>query len=208
MQTNKEILWEILPTEAPLYVKKCSKCKVSNHFYCSGKFRMNNQKKNSDVWLIYKCTECDNTFNVTILSRIKPHLIDGDIYEKFIGNDLDTALKLSLSQEIIDKNHIQVKYDSIEYVIKTNTDISLNDMIFMEEDTIEIKLIYPINLHLKLSKIIREKMGVSLSKLETMLEREIISIDPFDNLKREKLKDKTTIKIDRCLLSDYLLQWE
>ncbi|MCC8147259.1 MAG: DUF1062 domain-containing protein, partial [Bacteroidales bacterium] len=118
MLNSKEILWEVLPTEAPLYVKKCSKCKVSKHFYCSGKFRMNNQKKNSDVWLIYKCTECDNTFNITILSRVKPHLMDSSLYEKFINNDFDTALTYSLDREIINKNQIQIDYESVKYDIK------------------------------------------------------------------------------------------
>ncbi|MCD8268591.1 MAG: DUF1062 domain-containing protein [Parabacteroides sp.] len=36
---------------------------------------MNSQKRNLDVWLIYRCLECDSTYNLTILSRTKPKLI-------------------------------------------------------------------------------------------------------------------------------------
>lgn len=167
---------------------------------------MNNQKKNSDVWLIYKCIECDSTFNVTILSRTKPHLIDKDLYEKFINNDFDTALAFSLDQEIINKNHIQIDYDSIEYEIRVDEDFLLEDMIFVEEDIIQIKLVYPMNLNLKLSRILREKLGVSLSRLEKMMEEGVIDIAPFGSLKKDKIKDSIIIRINHHLLSSFLKQ--
>ena len=42
---------------------------------------MNAQKRNIDVWLIYRCVECDSTYNLTILSRTKPELIKKDLEE-------------------------------------------------------------------------------------------------------------------------------
>jgi len=206
MQSIKKITWEVLPVEAPLYIKKCSKCKASNHFYCSNKFRMNNQKKNSDVWLIYKCLECDNTFNITIHSRIKPHLIEKDIYEKYMNNDVDMALGLSLDTDIISKNHIQVDYGSVKYEINVSQDITLNDMIFLDEDMIRICISYPFNLNVKLSRVIRERLNLSLNELSYMIEENILSINNVENWKRDKVKDNTLITINRKLLSFYILR--
>ena len=69
------ITWEVKVNNTPLLIKKCSHCD-SDRFYCSDKFRMNAQKKNIDVWLIYRCVKCDNTCNLTLLSRSKPDLIN------------------------------------------------------------------------------------------------------------------------------------
>jgi len=205
MQTIKQISWDIFPLEAPLYIKKCSRCMANDHFYCSSKFRMNNQKKNSDVWLIYKCKECDNTFNITIFSRIKPHLIEKDMYEKFMNNDFDTALNFAFDQVIINKNKVQVEYASAKYEIKSSPDISLNEMIFLEEDIIEISVTYLINLNLKLSRIIRDKFDISLQALCDMVEQGIIRVDTVENIKKDKVKNNTRISISRHLLAGYLI---
>lgn len=204
MQSIKRITWEVLPIEAPLYIKKCSKCKVSNHFYCSNKFRMNNQKKNSDVWLIYKCVECNNTFNITILSRTKAHLIEKDVFEKYINNDAEEALRLSLDTDIINRNHIQIDYTSVSYEIKTSDEITINNMIFMDEDKIVISISYLFNLNLKLSKIIRERLNISLNQLSYMVEENIVSISNTENWKRDKVKNNTLITIDREKLVTYI----
>lgn len=204
MQSIKKITWEVLPVEAPLYIKKCSKCKVSNQFYCSNRFRMNNQKKNSDVWLIYKCVECDNTFNITIHSRIKPHLIEENIYDKYINNDAEEAVRLSLDTDIINKNHIRVDYSSVRYEISVSHEMTLNEMIFLDEDQIDIYISYPFNLNLRLSRIIRERLNISLNELSHMLEENILSISNMEDLKRDKLKDNTIVTINRELLSAYL----
>ncbi len=205
MQSVKHITWEIFPVETPLYIKKCSKCKSDKHFYCSNKFRMNNQKKNSDVWLIYKCLECDNTFNITIHSRIKPHLIDKNIFEKYINNDVKEVLKLSFDKDIINKNNIQIDYSSIKYEIRSSEDINIKDLAFWEEDIIQVNISSPFNLNLKLSKIIREQLNLSLNKVCYMIENNILSVNSRENWKRDKIKDNTLIIIDRYLLFSWIL---
>lgn len=58
-----------------------------------------------DVWLIYKCLKCDNTCNITILSRTRPELINKDLYQNFMKNDEETAeyyaFDLQTAQKII-----------------------------------------------------------------------------------------------------------
>lgn len=64
----KSTKWFVEPSSPPLYKRNCSKCKKTTLFYSSDNFRINGQKKNLDVWLIYKCQNCDNTWNIDILS--------------------------------------------------------------------------------------------------------------------------------------------
>ncbi|WP_099371564.1 DUF1062 domain-containing protein [Sphingobacterium sp. 1.A.5] len=64
----QEFKLEVIVKNTPLLKKKCSRCD-SYRYYCSERFRGNAQKKNIDIWLIYKCTNCDSTYNATILTR-------------------------------------------------------------------------------------------------------------------------------------------
>lgn len=203
MLSIKEITWEILPSEAPLYIKKCSKCTIGNKFYCSNKFRMNNRKKNSDVWLIYKCLECDSTFNIAIQSGTKQHLTER--YEKYINNDVDTALRLSFDPDIINKNHIRIDYGCIKYETKSSQESTVKDMILMDEDMIDICISYPFNLNLKLSKVIREQLNISLNELSSMIEKNILFIHNTENSKRDKVKNNTVITVYRKRLYSYMV---
>ena len=58
---------------------------------------MNAQKKNIDVWLIYRCVKCDNTCNMTLLSRTKPDLIDKKLFHSFSMNDREVAWQYAFS---------------------------------------------------------------------------------------------------------------
>ncbi len=93
---SSEYIWGINAKNTPLLKKKCSHCD-SDRFYCSEKFRMNAQKKYIDIWLIYRCTKCDNTYNMTIFTRTKTELINKDLFKKFSENNLEIAWKYAFS---------------------------------------------------------------------------------------------------------------
>ena len=115
--------WEIKVKNTPLLIKKCSHCE-SDRFYCSDKFRMNAQKKNIDVWLIYRCVKCDNTCNITLLSRTKPDLIDKKLFHSFSMNDREAAWQYAFSAGMASKNKLQIDYDSVEYEVISNISYS------------------------------------------------------------------------------------
>ena len=79
--------------DAPIHSRHCSKCKKASRFACSGKFRVNANGKHLDVWLIYRCERCNTTWNQEIYARVKPSRIDKELYQAFLENDWDTALR-------------------------------------------------------------------------------------------------------------------
>jgi len=79
--------------EAPTRTRYCSKCKKTSSFVCSGKFRVNANGKHLDVWLIYRCERCNTTWNQEIYARVKPSRIDKELYQAFVDNDWETALR-------------------------------------------------------------------------------------------------------------------
>ena len=192
------ITWEVKVNNTPLLIKKCSHCD-SDRFYCSDKFRMNAQKKNIDVWLIYRCVKCDNTCNLTLLSRSKPDLIDKTLFHSFSMNDKDTAWKYAFSTEMERKNNLRLDYGSIEYEIIPNT--SLEDLLNLSNEVIKIHIKCEFEFDLKLSSLIRRRFSLSANQVKRMFEDGIITISSNKPPQKHKVKDGDMILIQREGLS-------
>lgn len=192
------ITWEVKVNNTPLLIKKCSHCD-SDRFYCSDKFRMNAQKKNIDVWLIYRCVKCDNTCNLTLLSRSKPDLIDKTLFHSFSMNDKDTAWKYAFSTEMERKNNLRLDYDSVEYEVIPNT--SLEDLLNLSNEVIKIHIKCKFEFDLKLSSLIRRCFSLSANQVKRMFEDGIIIISGNKPPQKHKVKDGDMILIQREGLS-------
>ncbi|RGV56155.1 DUF1062 domain-containing protein [Bacteroides intestinalis] len=192
------ITWEVKVKNTPLLIKKCSHCD-SDRFYCSDKFRMNAQKKNIDVWLIYRCVKCDNTCNLTLLSRSKPDLIDKTLFHSFSMNDKDTAWKYAFSTEMERKNNLRLDYGSVEYEVIPNT--SLEDLLNLSNEVIKIHIKCELEFDLKLSSLIRRRFSLSANQVKRMFEDGIITISSNKPPQKHKVKDGDMILIQREGLS-------
>lgn len=178
----------------PLLIKKCSHCD-SDRFYCSDKFRMNAQKKNIDVWLIYRCVKCDNTCNLTLLSRSKPDLIDKTLFHSFSMNDKDAAWKYAFSTEMERKNNLRLDYGSVEYEVVPDT--SLEDLLNLSNEVIKIHIKCEFEFDLKLSSLIRRCFSLSANQVKRMFEDGIITISGNKPPQKHKVKDGDMILIQR-----------
>lgn len=188
------ITWEVKVKNTPLLIKKCSHCD-SDRFYCSDKFRMNAQKKNIDVWLIYRCVKCDNTCNLTLLSRSKPDLIDKTLFHSFSMNDKDAAWKYAFSTEMERKNNLRLDYGSVEYEVVP--DASLEDLLNLSNEVIKIHIKCEFEFDLKLSSLIRRCFSLSANQVKRMFEDGIITISGNKPLQKHKVKDGDMILIQR-----------
>lgn len=192
------ITWEVKVKNTPLLIKKCSHCD-SDRFYCSDKFRMNAQKKNIDVWLIYRCVKCDNTCNLTLLSRSKPDLIDKTLFHSFSMNDKNTAWKYAFSTEMERKNNLRLDYGSVEYEVIPNT--SLEDLLNLSNEVIKIHIKYEFEFDFKLSSLIRRCFSLSANQVKRMFEDGMITISGNKPPQKHKVKDGDMILIQREGLS-------
>lgn len=90
-------IWRVIPKSTPKILKRCPRCEENKRFSSSDKFRVNANKKIIDVWLIYKCEICDDTFNVPIVSRKSVSKINKDLFKKFLENDRELAWQYAFS---------------------------------------------------------------------------------------------------------------
>lgn len=88
----------ITATETPRLLRHCSGCGAERAFASSGKFRVNAQKKLIDAWLIYRCVECDRTWNCPIHERMPLKAIATDELDALMQNDRDLANRLAVDR--------------------------------------------------------------------------------------------------------------
>lgn len=191
---QKKYIWAVSPNNTPLLKKSCSHCD-SKQFYCSEKFRINAQKKNVDVWLIYRCVKCDSTYNLTIFSRTRPTAIDSILFNKFQNNDTEQAWKYAFSEEMRKKNKVEADLTTVSYTLQYDQ-ISSDELLSLNERILTFEVDYPFDFQLRLSSLIRTCLNLSSRQLDQLITQEAITIAGKKLQKKHKLKDKDRIEID------------
>lgn len=87
MSNVARVTWTITPGTVPQPWIGCSRCGGSRPFRCSGKFRLNASGKQLDAWLIYKCRDCDNTWNFPVLERRNRRDVEASFLDALATND-------------------------------------------------------------------------------------------------------------------------
>ncbi len=158
--------WFITPTETPKILRNCPKCGRVQKFVCSGNFRVNANGRNIDVWLIYKCEDCNCTWNMTVLSRVKPEQIEQALYTAFAKNDTETARKYAFDKSLLIKNHTVIDCSELGYILEKQI---IDDGI----DTVEMTCEYDFGL--RLDKVVSDGLSISRTRAKTLLEQNNLS---------------------------------
>jgi hypothetical protein len=155
-----EYAWDIIPTETPIIEKKCGRCD-NNQFICSEKFRINSNKKMSDVWLIYKCTHCHSTWNMDILTRVNLSRIDPSLFSLFQENNVDLAWQYAFDKSIHQMNKVRANGNvEIDIIDSAKNIFHSNE----KQATISIHSKYPLAIPIR--KILKQKLGLSTNQLD------------------------------------------
>ncbi len=147
-------------------MRNCPKCGSVQKFVCSGNFRVNANGRNIDVWLIYKCQICDCTWNMTVLSRVKPEQIEQALYTAFAENDPETAFRYAFDKVLLSKNHAVIDCSEPGYTLEKQT---IDD----GKNTVELTCEY--DLGLRLDKVISEGLSISRTRAKSLLQQNNLS---------------------------------
>jgi hypothetical protein len=81
----------VTPTKEQQIRRSCARCKSQQVFTSSGKFRVNANGKMIDVWLIYRCASCDQTWNHAVHERRAVKSLSPQDLNAFMQNDAALA---------------------------------------------------------------------------------------------------------------------
>lgn len=117
MSYLRKTQWDIIPSDKPKVIRNCPKCGKKTHYLNTEKFRVNANKNLIDAWLIYQCSKCKSTWNLTLYERISPGDIDQKEYEKLLANDKELAEIYGFDISVHNRNKAELIFDSIDYKI-------------------------------------------------------------------------------------------
>ncbi|MFL0266856.1 DUF1062 domain-containing protein [Candidatus Clostridium radicumherbarum] len=183
--------WELVPENLPIVKRSCPKCNEKTNYISSEKFRINANKNNLDIWLIYKCEKCKSTWNMTIYERIKPCNISKHEYDKFLSNDSELARKYAFNSSVYSKNKAEVILDNINYRLVQRK----LEAYYIKEDELVIELVCKYPIELRVDKLLCDNLGISRSKIKGMLKEGVVFINDDKNSSNIKVRDGMEIHV-------------
>ncbi|TPI30284.1 DUF1062 domain-containing protein [Mesorhizobium sp. B3-2-1] len=192
MSSVLRIHWTIAPEIAPRPLINCNRCGFVKAYRCSGKFRVNANGKRIDVWLIYRCVDCDNSWNFGIFERCNRRDIAPALLAALESNDPALA-----QRHAFDVVALRSQVGRVEEF----SDVVVQKQVVGDGaeggTALELRLGLEIPVSLRLDRLLATELGISRSRLQALEELQLLVIDP-DGARalRKHARDGTIIRID------------
>ncbi|ESW73374.1 MULTISPECIES: DUF1062 domain-containing protein [unclassified Mesorhizobium] len=192
MSQHLAIHWAITPEIAPRPLVHCNRCSVVKAYRCSGKFRVNANGKRIDVWLIYRCIDCDNSWNFGIFERCNRRDIEPALLAALESNDPALARR-----HAFDVVALRNRVGRVEEF----PDVAVHKHRLGGEGrpaaALEIRLGLEMPTSLRLDRLLAGELGISRSRLQALEEKRLLVVVPEGaRALRKPARDGTAIRID------------
>jgi hypothetical protein len=192
MSSILQIRWAIAPKTAPRPLINCNRCGGLKAYHSSGKFRVNANGKRIDAWLIYRCVDCDNSWNFGILERCNRRDIEPALLQALESNDPALA-----HRHAFDVVALRSRIGRVEEFPEAA--VHKEVLGGRQEDTtaLELQLGLEMQTALRLDRLLASELGISRSRLQAWEERRRLVVGP-DGVKalRKPAREGTLIRID------------
>ena len=179
-----------MPVTAPRPLINCNRCGTVKAYCCSGKFRVNANGKRIDVWLIYRCIDCDNSWNFGILERCNRRDIEPMLLAALESNDPALARRHAFDVVAL-RNRVGRVEEFSDVAVQKR---SLGDK---GATTLEIRLEVEMPTSLRLDRLLAGELGISRSRLQALEEKRLLVVGPEGaKALRKPAREGTTIRID------------
>ena len=168
-----EVHWRVVPLHTPRVLRHCAKCGRVRRFTSSDRFRLNAQQVTVDVWLVYKCVECECTWNCAIIERCPVRNIDPGTYGLFERNDKELAWSCAFDYRLLSRADVQV--DMTFEVRVQSSETGLDDN-FGESRIIIIES--PYAGIIRLDRLLAQQLRISRTSVQEMYKSGRLRIYP------------------------------
>jgi hypothetical protein len=185
------VTWQVVPLRPPLVRRHCSRCSRDMPFACSMKFRTNAQKKRIDVWLIYRCSACDEVWNLPIFERVATGDIEPDAFDAIARNDPATALRHAFDPARLARHGVTLEPPEVS--IRKSHDEGCAD----RAGAIAITLALALPCGMRLDRLLSGGLGTSRAQLGRLLDVGALCLSPVTRKAlRAPIADRQSIAID------------
>ena len=159
--------WRIVPLRTPHVVRVCPRCGGPRAFSCSDRFRVNASGRRLDVWLIYRCTACDFTWNLTVMERTTPETIGAARLEAFQQNDARTAWACAFDAALLGRAGARLEPSA---PVRVERDA-------LPAGHATVRLVLPFPVQIRLDRLLAQELRLPRSRLPGL-------VDPAQALRR------------------------
>ena len=201
MHQNLRVTWRVTPLQPPLVRRHCSRCSGDMAFACSMKFRTNAQKKRIDVWLIYRCSTCDEVWNLPIFERVATSDIAPDAFDAIARNDAALTLRHASDRARLARHGVTL--EPPEFSIRKSRDAGCA----ISAGAIAITLALALPCGLRLDRVLSGELGISRTQLNRLLDGGALCLSPMTRKAlRAPIADRQSIAIDLAALDATLAE--
>ncbi|TXI08426.1 MAG: DUF1062 domain-containing protein [Rhizobium sp.] len=192
-----QVRWTISPKSAPRPWIACSGCGCFKPFRSSGKIRLNANGKRLDAWLIYKCVDCDKTWNRTLFERRTIHDLAPSTLEAAQRSDPDWVRAREFDLEGLKRQAGRIE-EPPDAVVSRETVGETRGWTVLE---IEIVARFPVNL--RLDRLLASELAISRSRLQALHDVGKLKLEPDrGSFLRHRPKDGMRISLDLADAAD------
>ncbi len=193
MSYLRKIEYIIKPEESFTIIRNCSGCGCKTTFHNTNCFRVNANGNKIDVWLIYQCTKCKHTNNLTVYERCRPESMAKEEYEEYLRNSSKLALGYGTDSQFFARNRVRVDWSNIKYSIQRKNARGIEeDQRFYVGDLLVVNNSYA--LKIRTDKVISEILNITRSRVKGLVKEGVIVVA------EEKQEHKINIEIKGELL--------
>ncbi|AEH85657.1 DUF1062 domain-containing protein [Mesorhizobium opportunistum] len=173
MSGTVRIHWAIAPAIAPRPLINCNRCGGVKAYRCSEKFRVNANGKRIDVWLIYRCVDCDNSWNFGILERCNRRDIEPALLQALESNDPGLARRHAFDVSAL-RNQVGHVEEFPDVAVKRHLVGETSE----SATALELRLGLEMRISLRLDRLLANELGISRSRLQALQERRLLTVRP------------------------------
>lgn len=189
MSYVRQIEYTIIPEDSFGVLRNCAGCGCKTVFHSTGCFRVNANGNKIDVWLIYQCTKCRHTYNLTVRERCKPESIPKKEYEGYLNNSSELSLKYGTDRKFFAQNKAEVDWTNVKYTLKKEIDTGEeNNQPLQKGSMITVNNSYA--LKIRTDRVVSELLNIRRSEVKQSESKGILIVE------EEKQAHKITIRIE------------
>jgi hypothetical protein len=168
----------------PQVKRHCPRCAGERRFASSGKFRVNAQGKTIDVWLIFRCTDCDYRWNMPVHERRPVGSLDPVALEALMRNDAALAERYAVTAAGSASADLAVA-------------LSFLAAVTAETAAIEMRLAVAASCSVRLDRLLAVVLGLPREAIQKLHAGSLLSIaPPARKALRRAAGDGMTIRLD------------
>lgn len=166
------VRWTIIPRIAPRPWIACGGCGTLKPFLSSGKVRLNANGRKLDAWLVYKCLDCDRSWNRPLIERRALKEIDPATLEALHFSDPDWVRAREFDIDDLRRKAQRIDESAEVDIVRERLDDAGHAVMTV------IELQAPLPVCIRLDRLLAMELGLSRSRFQSLYEQGKLTVEP------------------------------